>query len=92
MADIIDFNSRRTEPHLSGKARCLTCKHEWVAVVPVGVTTMLCPSCGHDGHMLGEVVTHDEQWQCHCGWSLFRIDRGGVYCPQCGDYQTGWFK
>jgi hypothetical protein len=24
------------EPHLSGMARCLACRHEWVAVAPVG--------------------------------------------------------
>lgn len=33
------------EPHLSGKARCLACKHEWVAVAPVGVVWMECPAC-----------------------------------------------
>lgn len=80
----------KSELHLCGKARCLTCKHEWQAVAPVGTTTLTCPACGHDGHMIGEVITAGDQWRCYCGWFLFRMDRQGIYCPQCGEYQRGF--
>jgi len=80
----------KPEPHLSGKARCLACKKEWVAVAPVGTTTLKCPDCDCDGHMIGEVVTEGDQWICYCGWRLFRLDRHGIYCPSCGVYQKGF--
>lgn len=47
MADVLKFPAKEEqEPHLSGIARCLDCKHEHVAVAPVGVTVMECPKCG----------------------------------------------
>ena len=77
-------------PHISGKARCITCKHEWVAVAPVGTTTLECPECKNDGHMIREVITYGDQWICDCGWQLFRMNRHGIYCPNCGEYQKGF--
>ena len=44
------------EPHLSGAAVCLACKHEWVAVAPVGTVWMECPACSLErGRYLGAV-------------------------------------
>jgi Zn finger protein HypA/HybF involved in hydrogenase expression len=31
--------------HISGKARCLACKHEWAAVSLVGTVWLECPAC-----------------------------------------------
>lgn len=92
MGEVIDFRVKAADepavPHLSGKARCLACRNEWVAVTPVGTWTLLCPSCGCDGHMIGEVVTDGDQWKCACGWLHFRIDKLGAYCPNCGVRQA----
>lgn len=49
MADVIEFKRPKEEssdPHLSGEAICTSCRHEWVAVAPVGVDDMECPACG----------------------------------------------
>jgi Zn finger protein HypA/HybF involved in hydrogenase expression len=48
MENIVDFaaaKSART-PHATGDAKCLDCKHEWVATAPVGVVRLDCPECG----------------------------------------------
>jgi len=90
---IIDLQKAKDErtPHLSGKARCLTCHYDFVAVMPVGCQTVTCSKCGHDAHMLGEVVTNGDQWRCtSCRWFLFRVDRHSIYCPKCGQYQRGF--
>ena len=44
MGEIVDLDAKR--PHWSGIASCLRCKHEWVAVAPVGTDDLQCPSCG----------------------------------------------
>lgn len=46
------------EPHLSGAAVCLACKHEWVAVAPVGTVWMECPACSIErGRYNGAVMS-----------------------------------
>ncbi len=32
-------------PHAQGSARCISCKHTWQAVAPLGTMTLQCPSC-----------------------------------------------
>jgi hypothetical protein len=45
MSNVVDISSRRHDPHMTGKAKCLQCSHEWIAVAPVGTSEMECPSC-----------------------------------------------
>ena len=47
---VIDFTKAKAEldPHISGDARCLACKHEWVAVAPIGTIWLECPACKDD--------------------------------------------
>jgi len=50
MGDILQFQKPEKEPeeidpHMSGFAVCIACRHEWMAVVPVGVIDLQCPSC-----------------------------------------------
>lgn len=69
-----------------GKARCLGCRHEWQAVVPVGTTQLDCPECGAwKGVLLGEYVP-ELAWECECGCSLFYLTQDGQMCPNCGLY------
>ena len=88
--DLMQAKQKR-EPHLSGKARCLSCKHEWVAVAPVGVIWMECPSCTLER---GRYVAHAERdsmrWGCNCGNDLFYATPDGFYCPNCGEWQHGF--
>lgn len=43
MGEIIDLEKYR--PHVCGKARCLGCKYEWVAVAPTETIWLECPKC-----------------------------------------------
>ena len=92
MNNIVDLAQARQErtPHVSGPARCLACKHEWVAVAPTGVTWMECPSCSL---IRGRFVFPHQRdglvWKCFCENDLFHVTPDGVYCPNCGQWQYG---
>lgn len=88
---VVDFVAKRAvkkeanDPHRSGEARCLNCKHEWVAVAPVGVISLECPKCSTlQGMFKGVSQTEREQWQCRCGEWMFFVDEAGMYCAHCG--------
>ncbi len=98
---IIDFQKAKlereqianieVETYSTGKAKCLACKHEWVAVAPVGVTWMECPECTLErGRFFAQHVREGEHWQCNCGNDLFYVSPDGVYCPNCGEWQNGF--
>lgn len=80
------------EPHLSGRAICLACRHEWVAVAPIEVIWLECPACTLErGRFVGAAVKEDDKhWHCKCGNDLFRVTPGGYYCPNCGADQVGF--
>jgi hypothetical protein len=50
MSTVVDFKRpHRQKPEdgwSSGEAVCIACKKRWVAVAPVGVRWLECPSCG----------------------------------------------
>lgn len=80
------------DPHTSGQARCLGCKHEWVAVAPVGTYWLQCPHCSRN---LGKYIfafnfPDDLHWTCKCGNDLFYAMNDGYYCPNCGEIQKGF--
>ncbi len=90
---IIDLTAEREkrQPHISGKARCLDCRHEWVAVAPVGVTWMECPSCSLlRARYVYPIREAKQHWICQCGNDLFHILVDGCYCPNCGVVQKGF--
>ena len=92
-ATVIDLQAARQErePHSAGKARCLACKHEWVAVAPIGVTWMECPSCTLErGRFIAQHERDGEHWNCNCGCDLFYATPDGFYCPNCGEWQHGF--
>jgi Zn finger protein HypA/HybF involved in hydrogenase expression len=92
-AEIIPLQQAKEErePHLSGKARCLACKHEWIAVAPMGVTWLECPACSLErGRYVAQVKKEVPHWHCDCGNNLFYVTENGYYCPNCGLDQTGF--
>ncbi len=76
------------EPHLTGKARCAVCQHEHVAVAPIGVEWMECPSCGlNKTRFVHDALPDESIWQCGCGCDVFRIVPSGTFCIHCGTRQ-----
>lgn len=88
---VIDLQAERQarEPHLSGKARCLAYKYEWVAIVPAGTTWLECPSCSlESGRFIGHFEREGAHWRCKCECDLFYATSDGLYCPNCGAWHT----
>ena len=82
------------EPHLSGWAQCLDCKHRWMAVAPVGTRELDCPECGLNKGRFRNVCMPEkdaEIWVCQCGGDLFVVSKANGYmCANCGLYQYGF--
>lgn len=74
------------EPHvISGRAQCLSCKHEWDAVAPTGTTWMECPACSlKRGRFVAQCEYDEPHLHCACGNNLFYVAQSGIYCPNCG--------
>jgi hypothetical protein len=84
-----------TEQHLSGAARCLACKHEWVAVAEAQsgyCGDLECPACGVCRGQFKwpfQGPPGEEVWACGgCGGQLFMITRPGTRCVGCGQHQV----
>lgn len=96
MSNVVSLAERKAEmtPHLTGRAQCVGCQHEWQAVAPIGTDALECPACGlHKGHFAHPVMVGERVWTCSCGNDLFRISRRAeVYCINCAAPQTGWFE
>lgn len=87
---VVSLSEAREErkPWVEGEARCLACKHEWVAVAPSGTLWLVCPSCSLErGRFIYPFYRKDEHWMCGCENDLFLVTREGVYCPNCGCWQ-----
>ena len=82
----VDFGGRdESQAHLSGRARCCACQHEWVAVAPTGSVWLECPSCRTEkGRYLHDVTPAEAWWHCRCGCDVFRVNRTFVTCVNCG--------
>lgn len=90
MNNVIPLEEYR--PHLSGQAKCLHCKHEWLAVSPVGVYAGLeCPECHLvKGIRAGLVYPSEMMFTCFCGCYVFSICRDrGPMCLNCGEITKG---
>lgn len=89
--NIIDLASAKAkrDPHLSGRAICLSCRNEWVAVAPVGSVWLDCPECGlQRGRFMAQCEVETKHWFCNCGNDLFHATPEGFYCPNCGTWHT----
>lgn len=88
MAEIVPF--RRPEPTIAGEAMCISCKHTWATVAPVGTKWLECPSCGlHKGAFRYACAPPDgaEWWRCKCGCTIFYMTRHDTVCYDCGAAQ-----
>lgn len=90
--EVIDLAARRPNPHASGEAFCLDCKHTWAAVAPTGTIWLECPSCGLVRGRFKYQHESDTRphWHCYCGNDLFFITADGCYCPNCGTWANGF--
>lgn len=89
MTNVVDLVTRR--PHVSGSALCLACRHEWVAVAPIGGELLQCPRCGLHRGAFKFPFLHEGAliWICKCGNDLLHITRDGAFCPNCGRWKDG---
>ena len=92
---VVEFKRKEAdEPHLSGLAQCISCKHRWQAVALVGTKELECPECGLNKGRFRNVCMppQDEQiWVCDCGCELFVVSKkNGYMCVECGLYQRGF--
>lgn len=88
MGELIEFPEKK-EPTIAGQAVCICCKYEWLAAADVGTYQLDCPSCGSSkGIFKHPVQRSGMEWSCGCGNDLFRISKGGIYCPNCGAWQV----
>lgn len=90
---VLSFPKKEDQlPHLSGKAKCMQCKHEWVAVCPAGTDWLECPKCHSMKGFMKYHCDRDDSahWTCNCGNDLFFILPEGTLCPNCGTWQTGF--
>lgn len=99
MSNVIDFNAARikNQPHVSGEAVCIGCKHRWTAVRKhePGVLQpwIECPSCGAIKGVFADALLHHtlkETLVCGCGCDAYMIARDEskdafVSCINCGD-------
>jgi Zn finger protein HypA/HybF involved in hydrogenase expression len=91
MSEIIDFAKAKLErdPHTSGEAICLHCRHTWQAVAPVAVFDLECPECRTmqgvwNYHLM---PANGDVFVCNCGNNLFILQSNGrKMCPACGTY------
>jgi hypothetical protein len=92
MGKIVAFPAK-TEPHLRGPARCLSCKHTWEAVSPEGhIVSLECPQC-HCFHGVFEGVTEPSggtRFVCTCGCDLYYLLPDGCQCLLCGVLAKGF--
>lgn len=88
----LDEVRRDKEPHLSGRAMCLNCGHDWQAVAPIGTTRLECPECGlHKGAFRGTMEPESGAiWVCACGNDLFIVQSHRVMCAACGETGHPW--
>lgn len=90
MTKIIDIQNARDSknPHASGPARCLSCQHEWAAVVPLPLPPekwLECPSCGQPKGSLSPFVPNESALVCVCKNVVFYATRKTLMCPVCAE-------
>ena len=88
MGEVIAFN--KLDPHATGEAVCISCKHEFIAVAPVGEVWFDCPECGIEKATWKYVFKFKAGTEirvCACGNELFYLTREGHACALCGKYQ-----
>jgi hypothetical protein len=101
MSEIVDFAAAKQErePHWSGEAYCVGCYHTWVAVAPMGVHWITCPSCHTNrgtprypfGPTKGDAVLTCAQCGGEALYAFKRDNAFYVRCMGCGNDLTEVF-
>ena len=91
ISNVVPFPEKEY-PHLSGKAFCSACDHDWEAVAPVGTVLLECPSCGtNKGRFLEFCLPeNDVYWECKCGCCAFVVLSNSYMCSNCGIRSEGF--
>ena len=88
---VLEFKrAEKTEPHGTGPAFCIGCRHEWSAIAPAGTVELECPQCEcMKGRFRNLFETYEDEkvWVCNCGNDLFKVTETGTMCVNCGEYQ-----
>lgn len=97
MSNIIEFRSKanintegKSRQEFEGKAKCLHCKHEWVATQKEGDVVFCCPECGLNKAVWNNTIQRGEYiFNCVCGCDLFGVSKINntpfIYCIMCGN-------
>jgi len=91
---VVSLDSKRAakSPHVADRAYCTACKHEWVAVAPVGTLWLECPKCT-TYRALFHFAPHrgDLTRVCpKCDGFLFSVlQRGKLECVACAELLPG---
>jgi rubredoxin len=91
MTNVIPFAKPVEEtPHGTGSAFCMACSATWQGVAPVGTVELECPECkSMKGRFTFAYAPPSETaWECACGSQLFNVLPDGIFCPNCGVYQS----
>jgi DNA-directed RNA polymerase subunit RPC12/RpoP len=99
MGDVVELGKKKalgsanddTSQWATGPARCMDCKHEWIAVAPAGTRFFECPSCASGKGFFKHPFYPEEDtysWACNCGNDLFFVQTDGILCPGCGTLQS----
>lgn len=84
----------KSEPHITGHAKCLVCNNEWEAVVPAGTDAFECPKCGCvRGYFCNELIMEGaDLFVCDCGSDVLALVRKNeeefLMCLRCGVVHT----
>lgn len=87
MGDVIEFSK---DGWNEGRARCIACQHEWVAVARVGEVWLQCPNCETVKGLFQfscSVPDGGVIWKCLCGSEAMFISPANIRCCSCGKPQ-----
>lgn len=90
MSNVVNLADHRlrSKAHAEGEARCVNCRHDWIAIAPAGAYMLQCPKCElNTGAFLNAMhaAEGEEVLTCsNCGCDLFFVMRPGVLrCHRC---------
>lgn len=73
-------------PHINGEAKCMSCQHEWSAIVPQGVFEFQCPNCKlMKGAFNKSIDPNEDIFSCNCGCEVWFIAKSGLFCANCAN-------
>lgn len=83
MSNVVSITAK--QPHISGEAVCINCRHGWMAVAPLGTDELECPECKTlRGTWLRLTFPTVPVLTCACDNSFMLVlDTGNIMCARC---------